>query len=206
MDFNESKLKTAALFDTNIWIALGASPAYYPKLLQISELRKKGKLHIAVPEVLLLEYKRHRPKIEKGWKSNVAREIDLSDLKRIIPENAKQVEEIEVKLAALAKPAMDIEPQSLRLIDESFAKATCVEINDQTLASAARSTVEKKAPSHSKDSIADTLIWEAVRAHLPKYNVFFVTANTTNRHCTRTFKTRLRGCPVQFRTSAASTP
>lgn len=174
--------KRAVVIDTNIWFKLSANPAYLPKILQLRQQCTEKGVHLAVPEVLVEEFRRHREEAKAAFMRQLRSAASLASrfgAQFDDVDHKTKLEQLDTQISeALKDLTARKEPKNIEEIERLLANPTCFKQSPEIFAAAGKRTFLRQPPSHNKPSVGDCILWECVLAHLKTYEVFFCSENT----------------------------
>ena len=146
------------IIDTCVWIDLCKK---FPEVLEkIKALIISKKTSLIVPNIVVDEWNRNKPKILEG-KEQSFRELIKSAKKLSAHVSQEDIEKYEEILGNLEKvDAKAISNESIGIVEYLFNHPTTIkmEVTDSAKIQAANTALDKKAPFGNKNSMGDALI------------------------------------------------
>jgi hypothetical protein len=171
------------LIDTSTWLDLATRRDGQKWIVPLRVLKHRGKLELLVPDLVLKEFDRNRPRSEMAVTASV---LDrLRQLRRELREYAGDKHE-HIWLAETAQhiPLVNaMAPQNFREIDELLRAGAILEATDLEHVRAVQRGLDKRAPFTSdKNSVADALLIEIYSTQISGADNSDVLAFVTSNH------------------------
>ena len=171
--------------DTDVWLHTAADPRLRPQLTMLEEMVRRGLVKLIVPELLLEEFHRRREEIAQTSETGLephARAVKDAALKyggksEHVTEWLRYLDE----LVAHAPFEGGGTAQALDRMERLLRQAPALPTSDSIVAAAVRRGIDKRAPFHSRNGMADALLFETyaqlVRKADGKTRFIFLTHN-----------------------------
>jgi hypothetical protein len=152
------------LIDTSVWLDLAKDYHQQPLLSALEQLVQHGDVQLILPRIVVDEFARNKARIAKesgqSLSSNVKRVKDFVE-KYGDPRKKRgvlrELADVDHRIPTLGGAAVD----SIRRIEELFAKTPVVETSDSVKLRAAERAIDKRAPFHRQNNgMADAVLIE----------------------------------------------
>jgi integrase len=171
--------------DTDVWLHTAADPRLRPQLTMLEEMIRRGLIKLIVPELLLEEFHRKREQIAQ------ASEIGLVPHARAVKEAALQYGGKSEQVTEWLKYLDELvahgpfegggTAQALDRMERLLQQAPALPTSESIVAAAVRRGIDKRAPFHGRNGMADALLFETyaqlVRKADAKSRFIFLTHN-----------------------------
>lgn len=173
------------LIDTSVWLNIAKRRDGQQIIVPLRVLLHQKKLELLVPNLILDEFDRNRPRAEAATEQSVKERFRLlrqdlhdygdDDAQRWIAEMAHQIPHVSARSL-----------QNFSEISDLLRRGTLMEPSEENYSAVVRRGLEKKAPLHQeKNSVADALLMEqyssALRSDIEEGGEYvFATANYTD--------------------------